>query len=199
MDGPVTECPVDEFWRAIKLDLFGTFVCCKYGSPELIKAGGGAIVNMTSVVAITGMKNRDAYTAAKGGVASITRSIAVEYAKHNIRANAIAPCAIQTERVKKFLTGDPSVQAMIDKHLLGLGVPDDVVHTFTVMHQRNVPGFEDESPYINIIVELAEQPMLLMASTLPHSERPRVRIGALVEVYFEEREGGVVIPQFRIV
>ncbi len=73
------------------------------------------------------------------------------------------------------------------------------VHTFTLMHQRNVPGFEDESPYINIIVELAEQPMLLMASTLPHSERPRVRIGALVEVYFEEREGGVVIPQFRIV
>ena len=128
LDGPVTECPVDEFWRAIKLDLFGTFLCCKYGIPELIKAGGGAIVNMTSVVAITGMKNRDAYTAAKGGVLSITRSIAVEYAKHNIRANAIAPGVIQTERVKKFFTDDPRMQPMIDKHLLGLGVPEDVAH-----------------------------------------------------------------------
>jgi NAD(P)-dependent dehydrogenase (short-subunit alcohol dehydrogenase family) len=59
-------------------------------------------------------------------VLSITRSIAVEYAKHKIRANAIAPGVIQTERVKKFFTDDPRMQPMIDKHLLGLGVPEDV-------------------------------------------------------------------------
>src|SRR5260370_29087968 len=78
LDGPVTECPVDEFWRAIKLDLFGTFLCCKYGIPELIKAGGGAIVNMTSVDAITGMKNRHAHTAAEGGRASMKRPIRLD-------------------------------------------------------------------------------------------------------------------------
>src|SRR5260370_6690035 len=58
MDGPVTECPVDEFWRAIKLDLFGPFVCCKYGIPELLKAGGRAILNMPPRVRPTRLKNR---------------------------------------------------------------------------------------------------------------------------------------------
>ena len=53
-DGPVTEVPMDEFRRAIELDLFGTFLVCRYGIPELIKAGGGSVVNATSVVALMG-------------------------------------------------------------------------------------------------------------------------------------------------
>ena len=85
--------------------MFGTFVTCKYGIPELIKAGGGAVINTTSYVALAGIKGRDAYTAAKGGVLALTRSLAANYAKYNVRVNAIAPGAIQTERVKKFLAG----------------------------------------------------------------------------------------------
>jgi len=73
------------------------------------------------------------------------------------------------------------------------------IHTFTVMHQRDVPGFESEAPFINIVVELEEQPMLLMVSNLPISERERVQIGAPVKVDFEDRGGGVFVPQFRIV
>jgi uncharacterized OB-fold protein len=73
------------------------------------------------------------------------------------------------------------------------------VYSFTVMHQRDVAGFEEEAPFINIVVELAEQPRLLMVSNLALSERAKVKIGAAVEVYFEERGEGVVIPQFRIV
>jgi len=73
------------------------------------------------------------------------------------------------------------------------------VYAFTVMHQRDVAGFEQEAPFINIVVELEEQPRLLMVSNLPLSERPRVAIGAAVEVYFEERGDNVVVPQFRIV
>jgi uncharacterized protein len=72
------------------------------------------------------------------------------------------------------------------------------IYTFTVMHQRDVPGFESEAPFINIVVELEEQPMLLMVSNLPISERERVRIGAPVIVEFEDRGGGVIVPQFRI-
>lgn len=72
------------------------------------------------------------------------------------------------------------------------------LHSFTVMHQRDVPGFESEAPFINIVVELQEQPMLLMVSNLPISERERVRIGAPVMVEFEDRGGGVIVPQFRI-
>jgi uncharacterized OB-fold protein len=73
------------------------------------------------------------------------------------------------------------------------------VYTFTIMHQRNVAGFEEDAPFINIVVELAEQPQLLMVSNLPIAERARTKIGAVVEVDFEDRDDGVVVPQFRIV
>jgi uncharacterized OB-fold protein len=72
------------------------------------------------------------------------------------------------------------------------------IYSFTIMHQRDVAGFENEAPFINLVVELNEQPMLLMVSDLSHTERDRVRVGAAVEVYFEDRGDGSVIPQFRI-
>jgi uncharacterized OB-fold protein len=72
------------------------------------------------------------------------------------------------------------------------------IYTFTVMHQRDVAGFENEAPFINLVVELEEQPRLLMVSNLPIAERDRVRIGAPVEVIFEDR-GGVIVPQFKLV
>jgi uncharacterized OB-fold protein len=74
-----------------------------------------------------------------------------------------------------------------------------IVHTFTVMHQRDVAGFEEDAPFINLVVELAEQPRLLMVSNLPIAERANVRIGAAVQVDFEDRDEGVAVPQFRIV
>ena len=125
-DGPVTRVSIDEFWRAIRLDLFGTLLCCKFAIPEIVKAGGGAVVNTTSIVAIAGMKGRDAYTAAKGGVLALTRSIAVEYAKDKVRVNAIAPCAIETERVKTQMGQDPRIEALVARHPLGLGQPEDI-------------------------------------------------------------------------
>jgi hypothetical protein len=73
------------------------------------------------------------------------------------------------------------------------------IYTFTVMHQRDVAGFEDDAPFINIVVELAEQPQLLMVSNLPIADRNKVSIGAAVEVVFEDRDDGVVVPQFRII
>ena len=73
------------------------------------------------------------------------------------------------------------------------------VYTFTVMHQRDVAGFEEDAPFINIVVELAEQPRLLMVSNLPIADRAKVKIGAPVQVEFEDRGDGVVVPQFRIV
>jgi NAD(P)-dependent dehydrogenase (short-subunit alcohol dehydrogenase family) len=90
-DGAVTEAPEDEFWRAIRLDLFGTFLCSKLAIPHIIAAGGGSVINMSSVVALMGFPGRDCYTAAKGGISALTRSMAVEYGPAKIRVNAIAP------------------------------------------------------------------------------------------------------------
>lgn len=73
------------------------------------------------------------------------------------------------------------------------------VYTFTVMHQRDVAGFEEDAPFINIVVELVEQAQLLMVSNLPIAERAKVKIGAAVEVYFEDRGEGIVVPQFRTI
>ncbi|MGH8012458.1 MAG: Zn-ribbon domain-containing OB-fold protein [Candidatus Binataceae bacterium] len=71
------------------------------------------------------------------------------------------------------------------------------VWSFTIMHQRDVPGFGLEAPFVNIVVELSEQARLFMVSNLALSERERVRVGAPVEVWFEDR-GGMVVPQFRL-
>ena len=79
-DNTVVEAPIEEFWRVIKLDLFGTFLGCRVGIPEIIRSGGGSVINMSSNVALMGIAGRDCYTAAKGGVAAITRSMAVEFA-----------------------------------------------------------------------------------------------------------------------
>jgi uncharacterized protein len=72
------------------------------------------------------------------------------------------------------------------------------IYSFTVMHQRDVGGFEGEAPFVNLVVELDEQPMLLMVANVPGAERERVRIGARVEVWFENRGGETVLPQFRL-
>ena len=122
-DGPVTEAPEQEFWRAIKLDLFGTFLCSKIAIPHIIKAGGGSVINMASNVALMALPGRDCYTAAKGGVASMTRSMAVEYAPHKIWVNAIAPSVTLTERVKRLLAGNKNVSKLASSHLLGMGQP----------------------------------------------------------------------------
>ena len=103
---------MEEFWRCINLDLFGTFLCSKYAIPEIIKSGGGSIINMSSNVALMALPGRDCYTAAKGAIASITRSMAVEYAPNKIRVNAIAPSVILSDRVKKLLAASPEIEAI---------------------------------------------------------------------------------------
>ena len=128
MDGRVTEAPDEEFWRVIGLDLYGTFLGCKYAIPELIKAGGGSVINMSSNQALMGIAGRVCYTAAKGGIASMTRAMAVEYGGHKIRVNAIAPSVTLTERVKKLLEQSTEIQKQAERHLVGLAEPEDVAN-----------------------------------------------------------------------
>ena len=114
-DNTAVEAPLDEFWRAIKLDLYGTFLGCRFGIPALIASGGGSVINMSSNVALMGVPGRDCYTAAKGGIAAITRSLAVAYAPQNVRVNAIAPSATMTARVKALVAGNAALYLASDE------------------------------------------------------------------------------------
>jgi NAD(P)-dependent dehydrogenase (short-subunit alcohol dehydrogenase family) len=98
-DGPVTEVPLEVFDRTFDLDVRGTFLCCRHAIPEMIRAGGGAIVNMSSGAALRGASPFHVYSAAKGAILSFTRALAGSYAKHNIRANVIASGRVMTERI----------------------------------------------------------------------------------------------------
>jgi NAD(P)-dependent dehydrogenase (short-subunit alcohol dehydrogenase family) len=128
IDNTVVEAPIEEFWRAIRLDLFGTFLGCRFGIPAIIASGGGAVINMSSNVALMGIPGRDCYTAAKGGVAAITRSMAVEFAAQKVRVNAIAPSATMTDRVRALVAGNPALDKLANSHLVGLIEPGDIAN-----------------------------------------------------------------------
>jgi len=125
-DGDVTSAQLDEFWRAIKLDLYGTFLGSRFAVPEMIKAGGGSIINASSIVALMGMPLKDAYTAAKGGISALTRSMAVEFAPHKIRVNAVAPGVTLTDRVRRLLVEDGSSNKVAEASPLGVMDPMDI-------------------------------------------------------------------------
>ncbi|AOB29098.1 SDR family NAD(P)-dependent oxidoreductase [Bordetella bronchiseptica] len=128
-DSRVTDTPVEEFWAKMKLDLFGTWLGCRYGIQAMIDAGnGGSVINSTSIFALIGTHGKDAYTAAKGAVSALTRSMAVEYAQYRIRVNAVAPGATATERVLKLLQEDGVTSRSLDGQLFGLVQPEDIAH-----------------------------------------------------------------------
>lgn len=126
-DSDVTEAPIEEFWRVIKLDLFGTFLGCRFGIPAIQRSGGGSVINMSSNVALMGIPGRDCYTAAKGAVASMTRSMAVEFAP-KVRVNAIAPSVTMTDRVRRLVAGNDALDRLANSHLLGLIEPENIAH-----------------------------------------------------------------------
>jgi len=127
-DSTVTGVTYDHFWKTLKLDLFGTFLCCRMAIPAIKNAGGGSIVNTTSMTALMGRPNRTAYTAAKGGILAMTRSMAVEYADDRIRVNAIAPTRTLTERVKQKNRDQPERAAYGDSLLFGAAEPIDIAY-----------------------------------------------------------------------
>jgi NAD(P)-dependent dehydrogenase (short-subunit alcohol dehydrogenase family) len=96
-DVPVHEMDLAVWQRTIALNLLHPFLSCRYGIPHLMKAGGGSIVNVTSHLGLMGSM-KPAYAATKGGIISFTRTLAAQYVQHNIRANAIAPGSVRTER-----------------------------------------------------------------------------------------------------
>jgi NAD(P)-dependent dehydrogenase (short-subunit alcohol dehydrogenase family) len=106
-DTSVTETSEETWDLVMNINLKGVFFGCKHAIPALLRAGGGAIVNIASFVALMGAAvPQIAYTASKGAVLSMTREVAVEFAKKNIRANALCPGPVETPLLNAILS-DP--------------------------------------------------------------------------------------------
>lgn len=99
---------MDIFERIVKINLFGMVYCSKYAIALMKKRGGGSIINTASSAGVIGIPQCDAYTAAKGGTVSLTRSMAVEFGPYNIRTNCICPAAISTPMVVESDLSDPN-------------------------------------------------------------------------------------------
>lgn len=107
-DGSVLDTEEDIWDLTMNVNLKGVFLGCKYGIPALQRAGGGSIINTASFVAMVGAAtSQSAYTASKGGVLSLTREIAVEFARQNIRVNALCPGPVETPLLAELMA-DPA-------------------------------------------------------------------------------------------
>lgn len=143
-----------EFWdRIIKINLYGTYHCVKHAIPLLRKAGGGSIINTSSSAGQIGIPECDAYTATKGAVTALTRSLAVEYGPENIRTNCIAPAAILTDMVKESNLNDPKFdeKAFLEKGtpLRRWGVPEDIANVALFLAS-------DRASYLNGTIIVAD-------------------------------------------
>ena len=129
-DGSVTEISEATWDRVLDITLKSTFLCSKYAIPHMIQQGNGSIINIASFVAFMGCSvPQDAYTVSKGGMLSLTKSLAVQYGKHGIRCNAICPGPIETPLLRHLWTSEEARNLRLNRIPLGrFGEPKDIVY-----------------------------------------------------------------------
>lgn len=128
---PATECTNDNWDKTININLKGVWYCMKYQIPEMLKTGGGSIVNNASIAGLVGFGGIPAYVASKHGVVGLTKNVALDYAKQNIRVNAVCPGVIHTPMVERFTGGDPAAlkQLVAGKPMERVGQPEEIAET----------------------------------------------------------------------
>ena len=128
-DASVLETDLDVWERVQAVNLRSVFLGCKHGIPHLQEAGGGSIINIASFVALMGCTvPQDAYTASKGGVLSLTRSLAVQYGKQGIRANAICPGPVLTPLLESLFPSEEEKMKRLNRIPMGrFGRAEDIV------------------------------------------------------------------------
>ncbi|NPV67327.1 MAG: SDR family oxidoreductase [Anaerolineae bacterium] len=124
---PTAAQSIEGWQRVIAINLSGVFYCMKYEIPAMLRGGGGAIVNMASILGQVAFAGAPAYVAAKHGVVGLTRTAAVEYAPQGIRINAIGPAFISTPMISALEQDKALNDMLVSLHPIGrLGRPEEV-------------------------------------------------------------------------
>ena len=107
-DASVLETEVDAWQRVQDVNTKGVFLCCKHGIPHLLERGGGSVINVASFVALAGAATSQiSYTASKGAVLSLSRELAVEFARRGVRVNALCPGPVETALLMRLFSETP--------------------------------------------------------------------------------------------
>jgi NAD(P)-dependent dehydrogenase (short-subunit alcohol dehydrogenase family) len=108
-DASVLETEPDAWERVLGVNAKGVYLCCRHGIPRLLERGGGSVINVASFVALVGAATSQiAYTASKGAVLSLTRELAVEFARRGVRVNALCPGPVETPLLLRLFEQDPA-------------------------------------------------------------------------------------------
>jgi NAD(P)-dependent dehydrogenase (short-subunit alcohol dehydrogenase family) len=122
------DTPLEVWENVFAVNALGTFLCCKHAIPGMAARGKGSIVNMASVAALVGLRNRAAYSASKGAVVALTRALAIDHVADGVRINAVAPGTVDSPWVRRLVEeAGESLDALRARQPMGrLGTPDEI-------------------------------------------------------------------------
>jgi len=125
---PASEQSDEAYQGVMDVNVKGVWLCMKYQIPKMLEAGGGSIVNTSSVAGLIGMAQVPVYVAAKHAVMGLTKSVALEYARQGIRVNAVCPAAVHTDLYERFTGGNKEMEDMLENmHPMGRSGRPEVV------------------------------------------------------------------------